>query len=344
MKNFALIGAAGYIAPRHLQAIHDTGNRVVAAIDPHDSVGIMDRYFPDARFFTEIERFDRHLERLRRERRPERVDYVSVCSPNYLHDAHCRLGLRIHADVVCEKPLTISPWNIDQLAELEQEFGRRVYTILQLRHVPALQQLKQKLETERPRSRAQLCLSYVTRRGAWYHASWKGDSSKSGGIATNIGVHFFDLLSWLFGAYRHVEVHHASADKIAGFLELEWADVTWFLSVDRNDLPAGYIESGRPAYRSLRMNGQELEFSEGFTELHTHAYREILAGRGFGLADAKPSVALVHALRSLPAVAGSVEREHPFLRRSREREVTAVQVAATLPPPAAPDAGGIEAQ
>jgi len=332
-KNFALIGAAGYIAPRHLQAIHDTGNRVVAAVDPHDSVGILDRYFPDARFFTEIERFDRHLERLRRERRAERVDYVSVCSPNYLHDAHCRLGLRIHADVVCEKPLTINPWNIDALAELEQEFGQRVYTILQLRLLPVLQQLKRELDAERPRRRAQLCLSYITRRGAWYQTSWKGEPTKSGGVAMNIGVHFFDLLLWLFGACRHTEVHLAAPDKMAGFLELEWADVTWFLSVDRADLPPGYAESGRPAYRSLRMNGHEVEFSEGFTELHTESYRQILAGRGFGLADAKPSVELVYALRSAPIVVPAPEREHPYLARARERAPLSYSPV-TLPPAA----------
>jgi UDP-N-acetyl-2-amino-2-deoxyglucuronate dehydrogenase len=332
MKNFALIGAAGYIAPRHLQAIHDTGNRLVAAVDPHDSVGILDRYFPDARFFTEIERFDRHLERLRRERRNERVDFVSVCSPNYLHDAHCRLGLRIHADVVCEKPLTINPWNIDALHELEQEFGQRVYTILQLRLLPVLQDLKARLAAERPRQRAKLCLSYITRRGAWYQASWKGDHEKSGGVLMNIGVHFFDLLLWLFGPSRHAEVHHASAEKMSGYLELEWADVTWFLSVDRADLPEGYAESGRPAYRSLTMNGREIEFSEGFTELHTAAYREILAGRGFGLHDAKPSVELVYALRAAPTISAYAERAHPQLKQTLAAEPAQY---GTLPPPRA---------
>jgi UDP-N-acetyl-2-amino-2-deoxyglucuronate dehydrogenase len=330
MKNFALIGAAGYIAPRHLQAIHETGNRLVAAVDPHDSVGILDRYFPDARFFTEIERFDRHLERLRRERRSDRVDYVSVCSPNYLHDAHCRLGMRIHADVVCEKPLTINPWNIDALAELEQEFGQRVYTILQLRLLPVLQELKQKLEAERPRQRARLCLSYITRRGAWYQTSWKGDQTKSGGVLMNIGVHFFDLLLWMFGACRHSEVHHSSAEKMAGYLELDWADVTWLLSVDRADLPQGYFESGRPAYRSLTLNGREIEFSEGFTELHTVSYREILAGRGFGLADAKPSVELVYALRSAPTVVARPERAHPQLPQTL---LAAPADYGTMPPP-----------
>jgi UDP-N-acetyl-2-amino-2-deoxyglucuronate dehydrogenase len=334
LKNFALIGAAGYIAPRHMQAISDTGNRLVAAVDPHDSVGVLDRYFPDARFFTEIERFDRHVERLRREKRPERVHYLTVCSPNYLHDAHCRLGLRIRADVICEKPLTINPWNVDALMELEQEFGQRVYTVLQLRLLPVLQKLKQELEDRASRGRAQLCLSYVTRRGPWYQTSWKGDPSKSGGVAMNIGVHFFDLLLWLFGSCRRAEVHHATPDKMAGFLDLETADVTWFLSLDRADLPDGYFEAGRPAYRSLTMNGREIEFSEGFTELHTAAYREILAGRGFGLMDAKPSVDLVYALRSAalvdqPAVA------HPWLARARTLGPSAAYE--TMPPPAAAD-------
>jgi UDP-N-acetyl-2-amino-2-deoxyglucuronate dehydrogenase len=333
LKNFALIGAAGYIAPRHLQAVFDTGNRVVAAVDPHDSVGILDRYFPDARFFTEIERFDRHLERLRRERRPERVDYVTVCSPNYLHDAHCRLGLRIRADVICEKPLTINPWNIEALQELELEFGHRVYTILQLRLLPVLQAVRAELIAQRPRRRAQLCLSYITRRGAWYQTSWKGDLSKSGGVAMNIGVHFFDVLLWLFGDCRRAEVHHAAPDKLAGYLDLEWADVTWFLSVDREDLPAGYLQSGRPAYRSLTMDGKEIEFSEGFTELHTASYREILAGRGFGLTEAKASVALVSALRSAPVVP-LPEYEHPFLARAR---AAAPLREGSLPPP--PDYG-----
>lgn len=330
MKNFALIGAAGYIAPRHMQAIHETGNRLVAAVDPHDSVGILDRYFPDARFFTEIERFDRHIERLRRERKSERVDYVTVCSPNYLHDAHCRLGLRIRAHVVCEKPLTINPWNIDALAELEQEFGQRVYTILQLRLLPVLQELKARVEAEKPRQRARLCLSYITRRGAWYQASWKGDPAKSGGVLMNIGVHFFDLLLWLFGGCAHSEVHYASPEKMSGYLELEWADVTWFLSVDRADLPDGYAASGRPAYRSLTLNGRDLEFSEGFTELHTAAYREILAGRGFGLNDAKPSVELVYALRSAPIVTAHAERAHPLLAQTLR---AAPSEYGTLPPP-----------
>lgn len=329
MKNFALIGAAGYIAPRHLQAISDNGGRLVAAVDPHDSVGVLDRYFPDARFFTEIERFDRHLERLRREKRDTRVDYVSVCSPNYLHDAHCRLGLRVHADVICEKPLTINPWNIDALVELEQEFGRRVYTVLQLRLLPVLRALREKLEANPPTKRPQLQLTYVTRRGPWYETSWKGDPSKSGGVAMNIGVHFFDLLLWLFGRCERTEVHLSRTDKMAGFLELERADVTWYLSVDRADLPAATIAAGKPAFRSLVMDGEELEFSEGFTELHTTLYSDILAGGGFGLSDAKPSVELVYAIRSAEEVKPSAA--HPCLEAALQTRPAATSF--TLPPP-----------
>ena len=329
MKNFALIGAAGYIAPRHLQAIADNGHRLVAAVDPHDSVGVLDRYFPDARFFTEIERFDRHLERLRREKRDHQVDYVSVCSPNYLHDAHCRLGLRVHADVICEKPLTINPWNIDALAELEVEFGKRIYTVLQLRLLPVLRALSERLQRDPPRKRPMLCLTYVTRRGHWYETSWKGDPSKSGGVAMNIGVHFFDLLLWLFGRCQRAEVHLSRADKLAGFLELEHADVTWFLSVDRADLPAASVAAGKPAYRSLQMDGEEIEFSEGFTELHTTLYADILAGGGFGLAEAKPSVELVYAIRSADVVRPSAA--HPYLENALRAQPA--PPAITLPPP-----------
>jgi UDP-N-acetyl-2-amino-2-deoxyglucuronate dehydrogenase len=306
LKNFALIGAAGYIAPRHLKAIHDTGNRLVAAIDPNDSVGVLDRYFPNARFFTEIERFDRFLERMRREKSADRIDYLSICSPNYLHDAHVRLGLRVRADVICEKPLTITPWNIDALAELEKEYGKKVYTVLQLRLLPQLVELKRKLAAG-PRKRARVNLSYITRRGPWYQVSWKGDVQKSGGVAMNIGIHFFDLVLWLFGSCRRSELHLQAEDKMAGMLELEHADVTWFLSIDAADLPAGSLDKGEPAFRSLTMDGQELEFSSGFTDVHTEVYRDVLAGRGFGLADARPAVELVHALRTAHVV------EHPSL-------------------------------
>jgi UDP-N-acetyl-2-amino-2-deoxyglucuronate dehydrogenase len=327
-KNFALIGAAGYIAPRHLKAIHDTGNRLIAAIDPKDSVGVLDRYFPDARFFTEIERFDRFLEKLRREKSADRIDYLSICSPNYLHDAHARLGLRVHADVICEKPLTITPWNIDALSDLEAEFGKKIYTVLQLRLLPSLAGLKRDLEARQGRKRAQVCLSYVTRRGPWYQVSWKGDPEKSGGVAMNIGIHFFDLLMWLFGKCGRSEVHLASADKMAGMLELQWADVTWFLSIDAADLPEGQLDKGEPAFRSLTVDGAELEFSSGFTELHTEVYRDILRGAGYGLADARPAVELVHALRGT-AVTERPSLSHPALSRTR---VAAPTGSATLPP------------
>jgi UDP-N-acetyl-2-amino-2-deoxyglucuronate dehydrogenase len=329
LKNFALIGAAGYIAPRHLKAIADTGNRLIAAIDPKDSVGVLDRFFPNARFFTEIERFDRFLEKLRRDKSPDRIDYLTICSPNYLHDAHARLGLRVRADVICEKPLTITPWNIDALADLEKEYGKKIYTVLQLRLLPPLAALKQKLQSDPGRKRAQVSLSYVTRRGPWYQVSWKGDVEKSGGVAMNVGIHFFDLLLWLFGTCRRSEVHLHTTDKMAGMLELEWADVTWFLSIDAADLPAGRLEKGEPAFRSLTMDGTELEFSSGFTELHTEVYRDVLNGGGYGLADARPAVELVHALRTT-GITASPSLAHPALLRTRIGEPLS---HATLPPP-----------
>ena len=316
MKNFALIGAAGYIAPRHLKAIHDTGNRLVAAVDPKDSVGVLDRHFPQARFFTEIERFDRFLEKQRRDRTAEQVDYVSVCSPNYLHDAHVRLGLRVRADVICEKPLTITPWNVDALAELEKEYGKRVYTVLQLRLLPPLQALKARLEKQPPSKRPLVMLSYVTRRGPWYQVSWKGDTEKSGGVAMNIGIHFFDLVLWLFGSCRRAELHLSTPTKMGGMIELERADVTWFLSIDAADLPPGQIDKGEPAFRSMTMDGAELEFSSGFTELHTEVYRDVLAGGGYGLADARPAVELVHGLRGLQVEQRS-ELVHPAIAAAR---------------------------
>ncbi len=329
MKNFALVGAAGYIAPRHLKAIHDTGNRLVAGMDPNDSVGVLDRYFPQARFFTEIERFDRFLEKLRREKGPEQVDYLAICSPNYLHDAHVRLGLRVRADVICEKPLTITPWNIDALAELEKEYEQKVYTVLQLRLLPQLVALRERLQRDPRQKRAQVNLSYVTRRGPWYQVSWKGDPHKSGGVAMNIGIHFFDLLLWLFGKSRRSELHLHTETKMAGMLELERADVTWFLSIDATDLPPGYLDKGEPAFRSLTMDGEELEFSSGFTDLHTEVYRDILSGRGFGLADARPAVELVHALRSSP-VTERPALAHPALATTR---LHGPSLNASWPPP-----------
>jgi UDP-N-acetyl-2-amino-2-deoxyglucuronate dehydrogenase len=328
-KNFALTGAAGYIAPRHLKAIHEVGGQLLAAMDPHDSVGVMDQYFPTCRFFTEIERFDRYLERLRRERPEERINYLSVCSPNYLHDAHCRLGLRLHADVICEKPLTITPWNMDALSDLEHEYGQRVYTVLQLRLLPDLIALRQRLVDDPKRGRAQVTLTYVTRRGSWYHTSWKGDPQKSGGVGMNIGIHFFDLLLWLFGGCRRHELHLSTEGRMAGLLELEWADVTWLLSLEAEDLPPGHLAANKPAFRSMTMDGTELEFSPGFTDLHTAVYRDILEGGGFGILDAKPSVELVHALRGAPIVEHPAHR-HPGLGTGVRPQVSPL----TLPPPA----------
>jgi UDP-N-acetyl-2-amino-2-deoxyglucuronate dehydrogenase len=316
VKNFALTGAAGYVAPRHLKAIRDTGNRLVVAIDPHDSVGVLDSYFPEAAFFTEFERFDRHLEKLRRMDENGRVDYVSVCSPNHLHDAHIRLALRIGADAICEKPLVLNPWNLDALAELESETGRRVFTILQLRVHPALIELRDRLIAEGAGRRHRVVLSYVTSRGPWYRYSWKGDVARSGGIATNIGVHFFDLLMWLFGSMKYSQVHLNQETRASGAIALENADVSWFLSIDRRDLPEE-PEDGKPAtYRSITVDGEEIEFTKGFTDLHTAVYREVLEGRGFGIEDARPSVELVQRIR-YQSPESRPDGLHPFLSGRR---------------------------
>jgi len=298
MANFALIGAAGFIAPRHMQAIHETGNDLVAAVDPHDCVGRIDSYFPDARFFTEIERFDRYLEKLRRGPEEGRVDYVSICSPNYLHDAHARLALRVRAHAICEKPLVLSPWNLDALAELEAEYGRQVYTVLQLRLIERLRGLREEIQASAPGRRHDVDLSYVTRRGAWYDVSWKGDPRRSGGVAMNIGVHFFDLMIWLFGEAGRVEVHLHEPRRMSGFVELERARVRWFLSVEEQDVPEAVRAAGKFAHRSMTLDGAEIEFSDGFTDLHTRVYREILAGRGYGVEDARPAIELVHRINS----------------------------------------------
>lgn len=296
MVNFAITGVAGYVAPRHLRAIRETGNRLVAAVDPHDSVGVLDQFFPEAAFFTEIERFDRHLEKLRRGAAGEKVDVVSVCSPNHLHDAHVRLALRVGADAICEKPLVLNPWNLDVLESLEAEYGRRVSTVLQLRVHPSLVALRDRIRASSGR-RHRVRLSYVTARGTWYRYSWKGDVQRSGGVATNIGIHFFDLLLWLFGDAVRSEVHLAEPRRVAGFLELERADVQWFLSLDRNDLPAA-VPEGQTTFRSITVDGEEVEFSGGFRDLHTVVYERTLAGGGFGIADARPSIELVHRIRT----------------------------------------------
>jgi UDP-N-acetyl-2-amino-2-deoxyglucuronate dehydrogenase len=310
-KNFALVGAGGYIAPRHMKAIRDTGNRLVAAVDKSDSVGILDSYSQDISFFTEFERFDRHAEKLRRLGDENRLHYVSICSPNYLHDAHMRFALRIGADAICEKPLVLNPWNLDALAELECETGKKIYNILQLRVHPAIIALKEKIQNDPQSTKHDIDLTYMTSRGRWYFTSWKGDMQKSGGIATNIGVHFFDMLMWIFGSVKHHEVHCADESKMAGFLELEKANVRWFLSVNREDIPEAAKISGKSTFRSITVDGEEFEFSEGFTDLHTIVYQEILAGRGFGLDAARASINLVHELRNSKPTPGSCM--HPFL-------------------------------
>jgi UDP-N-acetyl-2-amino-2-deoxyglucuronate dehydrogenase len=310
MKNFAITGVAGYIAPRHLKAIRETGNNLIAAVDPHDSVGILDRYFPYVSFFTEFERFDRHLEKLRRDGN-EKAEYVSICSPNHLHDAHIRFTLRIGATAICEKPLVLNPWNLDMLEELEHEFNNRVYSILQLRVHPSLVALKQSLEREQGK-RHQIQLTYISMRGPWYRYSWKGDIEKSGGIATNIGVHFFDLLLWLFGPVKEQQLFLSQPDKASGFIELENADVRWFLSIDGNDLPKNVTEKGSRTYRSIRVDGNEIEFTDGFTDLHTVMYQQILDGKGFGIADVRPSIELVHAIRTMNTTDAG-DRAHPAL-------------------------------
>jgi UDP-N-acetyl-2-amino-2-deoxyglucuronate dehydrogenase len=295
MKNFALIGAGGYIAPRHMKAIRDTGNNLIAALDRHDSVGILDSYFPEADFFIEFERFDRHIEKLKRQ--GVATDYVTVCSPNYLHDAHIRFGLRVGADVICEKPLVLNPWNVDALQEMEKETGKKIFTILQLRLHPAIIALKERVEKMPAGKKYDIKLNYITSRGHWYHISWKGDVQKSGGIATNIGVHFFDMLLWIFGDVKKNEVKQHSEDVASGTLELDRANVDWFLSIDPNTLPQPAREAGKRTYRSLTIDGEEFEFSDGFTELHTRSYEEILKGNGFPIAETKKSIALVHEIR-----------------------------------------------
>jgi UDP-N-acetyl-2-amino-2-deoxyglucuronate dehydrogenase len=299
MKNFALIGAGGYIAPRHMKAVKDTGNNLIAALDKHDSVGILDSYFPQAEFFVEFERFDRHIEKLRR--MGTSTDFVSVCSPNYLHDAHIRFGLRVGANVICEKPLVLNPWNIDGLAEIEKETGRQIFTILQLRLHPAIIALRERIQKNFTGNKYDIDLKYITSRGHWYHISWKGDPQKSGGIATNIGIHFFDMLMWIFGDVQSSEVYQHTAETASGRLELEKANVNWFLSIDANTLPDELKKAGKRTFRSLTIDDEEFEFSEGFTELHTRSYEEILKGNGFPIEETRKSIELVHAIRNANA-------------------------------------------
>lgn len=320
--NFALVGAAGYIAPRHLKAIRDVGGRLLAATDPHDSVGILDQYSLETRFFPEIERFDRHLEKLRRGPVETRVNWISICSPNYLHDAHIRLALRVGANALCEKPLVINPWNLDALEQIESETGGRVCTILQLRVHPALLALKAKIDAEAaaavagkgPAKVHDVVLTYITARGPWYHQTWKGSLERSGGVGTNIGIHFFDMLAWLFGAATRWEVHLNDGRRMGGTLELARARVRWFLSVEATDLPFVAEPGKKLTHRAILVDGEEVQFSEGFTDLHTRVYEETLAGRAFGIADARPSIELVHRLRTT-AVTRPADAPHPMLAR-----------------------------
>ena len=310
-RNFALIGAAGYVAPRHMKAIADTGNNLIAATDPHDSAGVLDRHFMGVRFFPEIERFDRHLEKLRRGPEEDRAHYISICSPNYLHDAHIRLALRLGLDAICEKPLVINPWNLDHLQEIEAQTGRRVHTVLQLRLHPALKELKQKIEAEGDKT-YDVDLTYVTGRGPWYHVSWKGTSEKSGGLATNIGIHFFDALLWLFGDVRESFVHLSDRNAMAGHMVLKRARVRWLLSVDVSHLPFEPTPGQPMTYRSMKIDGEEVQFSKGFTDLHTLVYEDVLAGNGFGIEDSRPSIDLAHRIRNtLPTDPGPYG--HPSL-------------------------------
>ena len=311
-NNFGLIGVAGYIAVRHLEAIKKTGNMLLASLDPFDSVGIIDSYFPDSDFFVEFERFDRHFEKLKRS--GVKVDYVSICSPNFLHDSHIRFALRHQADAICEKPIVLNPWNIDALQEIEKETGKKVYTVLQLRLHPSVMALREKIIREKKNSKYDIDLSYITSRGNWYKFSWKGDIQKSGGVATNIGIHFFDMLSWVFGGMQENTVHLLEEDKAAGYLELENARVRWFLSIDYNDLPEAVKSKGQRTYRSIMIENNEIEFSGGFTDLHTETYRHILGGKGFGLEDARNSVRTVHEIRNSKPGSGKGEI-HPLARK-----------------------------
>ncbi len=297
MKNFAMIGVAGYVAVRHLRAIKDTQNDLLVALDKFDSVGIMDSYFPDASFFIEFERFDRHIEKLKRKNNVN-LDYVSICTPNYLHDSHIRMALRSGANAICEKPLVLNPWNLDALADIEKEYNRKVYTILQLRLHPSIIALKEKIDNGPKDKIYDVDLTYLTSRGNWYYTSWKGDVSKSGGIATNIGIHFYDMLSWVFGKVKQNKVHLHTHDRAAGYLEFEKARVRWFMSINYDVLPETIKENGQRTYRSITVEGEEIEFSDGFFDLHTKSYQNIIDGKGFILEDARQSISIVHKIRN----------------------------------------------
>lgn len=310
MKKFALIGAAGYVAPRHMRAIQDTENELVAALDKNDSVGVIDSYFPNAAFFTEFERFDRHLEKLKRQ--GDKIDFLSVCSPNYLHDAHIRFGLRQGADIICEKPLVLNPWNVEALKDIERETGNKIYTILQLRLHPSIIGLKNKIDQAPSDKIHDIDLTYITSRGKWYYASWKGELAKSGGVATNIGIHFYDMFLWLFGPVKKNIVHIHTHDRAAGFLEFENARVRWFLSINYDTIPKHIKEAGVRTYRSITIDDEEIEFSGGFTDLHTKSYQSILEGNGYTLEDAEEAIQLVHDIRNAAPTIELSENAHPL--------------------------------
>jgi len=310
-KNFGIIGVAGYIAVRHLHAIKETGNNLLASLDKFDSVGRIDNYFPESDFFVEFERFDRHFDKLKRT--GTKIDYVSICSPNYLHDSHIRFALRHHADAICEKPIVLNPWNIDALQEIEKETGNKIFTVLQLRLHPKIKELREKIKNGPENKMYDIDMSYITSRGNWYNISWKGDLHKSGGIATNIGIHFFDMLSWIFGNIKSNTVHLSEPNKAAGYMELEKARVRWFLSLDYSDIPAGVKESGKRTFRSITVDSEEIEFSEGFTDLHTQTYRNIFEGKGFGINEARQSVETVYTIRNAKPV-GLQGDFHPILK------------------------------
>jgi len=312
MSNFGLIGAAGYIAPRHMKAIRDTGNNLLVATDPFDSVGILDRYFYNVAYFKEFERFDRHIEKLRRRGEKDKIDYISICSPNYLHDAHIRFALRVDAVPICEKPIVLNPWNLNALENLEKEYNKKINTILQVRHHPSIRKLKDDIDQDSDTIH-DIDLTYITSRGKWYNYSWKGDMYKAGGIEINIGIHFFDMLLWLFGELRNSELHIAEPRKKAGYLELEKARIRWFLSLDRQDLPASAKAKGKTTYRSIKVDGEEIEFSNGFTDLHTVSYQHILNGNGFGIKDVRPVMNLLHDIRNSKPVSGRGELINPIL-------------------------------
>ncbi len=314
MKNFALMGASGYIAPRHMCAIKETGNQLIATYDPYDGIGVLDSYFPDARFFTEFERFDRYLEKIKYEK-GEVLDFISIASPNYLHDSHIRVALRRGADAICEKPIVLNPWNIDALQKVAKETGQKIYTILQLRLHQSIVVLKRKIDASVGNEMFNVDLTYITSRGNWYYTSWKGDISKSGGIATNIGVHFFDMLTWVFGDVKENIVHVHTHDRASGMLVLEKARVRWFLSINHDTLPDEVKERGQRTYRSITLEGEEIEFSGGFTELHTRSYEHIFNGQGYGIEESRKAIEVVHDIRNIEPI-GLKGEYHPFAGKS----------------------------